>query len=168
MVRHPDEADLASNLTKRSQKSVIVAGPTAIGKTACAIEIARRFGGEIISADSMQVYKGMDIGTAKPSAGELAQVPHHLIGVIDPKTPDYSAAVWRAFAGVAIDDVRARGLVPVIAGGTGLYIHSLIYDLDFSGTGGDAELRAHYETLAENRAVYQITSKILCSQTSHS
>jgi tRNA dimethylallyltransferase len=152
MIRYDHEkaASSAPYPIGKNLKSVIVAGPTAIGKTACAIEIAQRFGGEIISADSMQVYKGMDVGTAKPSAKELASAPHHLIGVIDPKSEDYSVAVWHTLADAAIKDICDKQKLPIIAGGTGLYIHSLIYELDFSGSGGDASLRAHYESLAEN------------------
>ena len=104
--------------------TVFVIGPTAAGKSAVALALAARFGGEIVSADSAQVYRGMDIGTAKPDAATRAAIPHHLIDVIDP-TEAYSAARFRAEASVAVRDIRARGRVPIVAGGTMLYVKAL-------------------------------------------
>src|SRR5690349_12223488 len=99
-------------------------GPTASGKSALAIALAERFHGEIVTVDSAQVYRGMDIGTAKPSAAERARVPHHLIDIVDPTQP-YSAARFVRDATRAIDDIRARGKLPIVAGGTMLYFKAL-------------------------------------------
>ena len=104
--------------------AVLVLGPTAAGKSAVALALAARFGGEIVSADSAQVYRGMDIGTAKPDAATRARVPHHLIDLIDP-TEAYSAARFRLDALAAIAAIRARGRVPIVAGGTMLYVKAL-------------------------------------------
>ena len=111
-------------------KIIVVAGPTATGKTALALRLAQHYGGEIISADSMQVYKTLDIATAKPSKAELAAVPHHLIDILEP-TEEFSAYQFVAFAKTAIADITARGKLPVICGGTGLYIHSLLDGFSF-------------------------------------
>src|SRR6185437_16859102 len=100
---------------------VLLVGPTASGKSAVALALAQRFGGEIVTADSAQVYRGMDIGTAKPDAATRAAVPHHLLDLIEP-TEAYSAARFRDDALAAIDAIRARGRVPIVAGGTMLYV----------------------------------------------
>lgn len=106
-------------------KIVAVTGPTASGKTALAIELAKRFNGEIISCDSMQIYKGMDIGTAKPTADELASVPHHLIDILPADAP-YSCSDYVKDAERAIEDVSSRGKLPILCGGTGLYLDRLL------------------------------------------
>ena len=103
---------------------VLLMGPTASGKSALALALAQRFGGEIVSADSAQVYRGMDIGTAKPDAATRAAVPHHLLDLIDPTEP-YSAARFRDDALRAIAAIRSRGRVPIVAGGTMLYFKAL-------------------------------------------
>nr|WP_246429024.1 tRNA (adenosine(37)-N6)-dimethylallyltransferase MiaA [Pseudoxanthomonas broegbernensis] len=108
--------------------AIAVMGATASGKTAFAIELARRHGGEIVSVDSALVYRGLDIGAAKPDAAERAGVPHHLIDVRDPWQP-YSAAEFAADARAAIDGILARGRLPVLAGGTGLYFRALLHGL---------------------------------------
>ena len=127
---------------------IAVAGPTAVGKTKFAIEVARRFDGEVVSCDSMQLYKFMNIGRAKPDAEELAQVKHHLVDIIDPRVP-FSVAEYQQLAKAAIADVMSRGKVPVISGGTGLYLNSLIYDMDFSSNPGDLTYRKELEKIAE-------------------
>ena len=114
---------------KRKQLLVIV-GETASGKSALAMELAKKFDGEIISADSWAVYKGFDVGTAKPTPEEQAEVPHHLIDVADP-LEGYSAAVFKRQATEAIEDIQARGKLPILVGGTGLYIDSILYDYSF-------------------------------------
>jgi tRNA dimethylallyltransferase len=106
-------------------KVVIIGGPTASGKSALAVELAFRFNGEIINADSMQVYRGMDIGTAKPTAEERKGIPHHLIDVVDPDE-EFNAAVYRSLAVPAIREIASQGKVPFIIGGTGLYIKTLL------------------------------------------
>ncbi len=117
---------------------VVITGPTATGKTGLGIAMAKRFGGEVISADSMQLYKYMDIGTATPDAAEMDGVPHHLMSVIDPRE-DYSVSRYVEDAAACVDDVLARGKLPIIVGGTGLYIDSLLSGRGFMG--GDAAIR---------------------------
>ena len=110
---------------------LVIAGPTAVGKTEYSIRIAKALNGEIISADSMQLYRFMDIGSAKPTAEERAAVPHHLVDEVDPRFP-WSAAEYQKLAKKYISEVLQRGNLPVISGGTGLYVNSLLYDMDFS------------------------------------
>jgi tRNA dimethylallyltransferase len=107
---------------------IAVVGPTASGKSAAALQLAVERGGEIISCDSVQVYRGLDVGTAKPTAEERARVPHHLIDVVDPDEP-FSAARWAELADRAIAEVRARGREPIVVGGTGLYLRALRFGL---------------------------------------
>jgi tRNA dimethylallyltransferase len=107
---------------------IVICGPTGIGKTRAAIRLAQRFHGEIIGADSMQIYRRMDIGTAKPTPAEQRLVKHHMVDIVDPDTP-YDAARYAAEAGRVVKDLHARGVVPVVAGGTGLYLKALIYGL---------------------------------------
>jgi tRNA dimethylallyltransferase len=109
----------------------VISGPTATGKTALATQLAKRIGGEVVSADSMQVYKGMDIGTAKPSAAEMQGIPHHMIDIVEPDH-DYSVAEYQTGANKAIGDILQRGKTPVLTGGSGLYINAITYALDFS------------------------------------
>lgn len=116
---------------KKSRTVIFVAGPTAVGKTKYAIEIAKAFQGEIISADSMQIYKYMDIGSAKPSKEELAEAKHYLVDEIDPSV-EFSAAEYQLLAKKYIEKVFRENKTPIVSGGTGLYLNSLIYDMDFS------------------------------------
>ena len=125
-------------------KIAVIAGPTASGKTRLAVELALALGGEVVSADSMQIYKGMDIGTAKPTAAEMRGVKHHMIDVAEPDE-NWSAALWAEKAAECVYDISARGLLPIVAGGTGLYIDALISGGGFAGGGADAELRARLE-----------------------
>lgn len=126
---------------------VIICGPTAVGKTACSIAVARRIGGEIVSADSMQLYRYMNIGSAKPSKEELAAVPHHLVDAADPREA-FSAARYQKAAREAIREIFDRGRVPVISGGTGLYINALLYEMDFGAGPADLPFRREMEELA--------------------
>jgi len=140
------------------RRIIVICGPTAVGKTEYSIRIAKRIDGEIVSADSMQLYKFMNIGSAKPTAEELTQVPHHLVDAIDPREP-FSVAMYQSMAKSAIQDIFNRGKTPVISGGTGLYINSLIYEMDFSAPPGDLAYRKELEFLAEEKgreAVYRI------------
>ena len=107
---------------------VAVVGPTATGKTALGVALAEQFGGEVISADSMQIYRGMTIGTAAPTAAEMEGVPHHMIAVADP-AEQWSAARFCQAADACIQDILSRGKLPVLAGGTGLYLDALIEEL---------------------------------------
>ena len=131
-------------------KIVAICGPTAVGKTAYSIEIAKRFDGEIVSCDSMQLYKYMDIGSAKPSPDELNQVKHHLIGVVEPSEM-FSVAKYKELANDAIDDIISRGKLPIIAGGTGLYLDALLFDLDFAAAPSDDSLRDELYKIAEEK-----------------
>ena len=124
----------------------IICGPTASGKTAVAVELCLAVGGEVVSADSMQIYRGMDIGTAKPNAGETRGVPHHLLGIAEPGEV-YSVAAYREKAIEAIEDIFARGRNPVVCGGTGLYIDALTRPMGFSAQ-GDESVRGPLEEIA--------------------
>jgi tRNA dimethylallyltransferase len=126
------------------RKVVAIVGPTASGKTALGIALAEKFGGEILSADSRQIYRGMDIGTAKPTAAERGTIPHHLIDIRDPNE-DYTVADYQRDAFAAIDDVIARGKLPIIVGGTGLYVRAVVENLDIPKTVADPALRAEIE-----------------------
>ena len=127
---------------------IVLAGPTAVGKTELSLRLAEALDAEIISADSMQVYRGMDIGTAKASPEERARVPHHLIDVADP-SEDFSIARYVSLAGEALRQIHSRGKIPLIVGGTGFYIQALIKDLDFSEEKGESPLRETYRRIAE-------------------
>ncbi|MGC2872966.1 tRNA (adenosine(37)-N6)-dimethylallyltransferase MiaA [Ihubacter sp. rT4E-8] len=131
-----------------NREIIVICGPTAVGKTEYAIEVALAFNGEIVSCDSMQLYKYMDIGSAKPTVDERARVRHHLVDQIDPLKP-FSAAKYQQLAKEAIQDIFQRGKVPVIAGGTGLYLNALLYDMDFSTPPGDPSLRSALYMIAE-------------------
>lgn len=120
---------------------VAVVGPTASGKTALAVELAKALNGEVLSFDSMQLYKGMDVATAKPTADEMQGIPHHLIDVVDP-AETYSVARFQDDAARIIADIRARGKNVILVGGTGLYLDSFIENLQFLDTGDATEVRA--------------------------
>ncbi|WP_056969063.1 tRNA (adenosine(37)-N6)-dimethylallyltransferase MiaA [Lacticaseibacillus thailandensis] len=121
-------------------KIIMVAGPTAVGKTATGIQLAQDLAGEIINADAFQVYRGMDIGTAKPTATELAAVPHHLINILTPGEP-YSVAKFVQLAGQAINDIEQRGRIPILVGGTGFYLNALRLGLPLGTAGSSPERR---------------------------
>ena len=121
--------------TRRDVSAIIILGPTGSGKTGVSIEIAKVIDGEIISADSRAIYKGMDIGTAKPTTEEMDGVPHYGIDIVEPGER-FTVADWKQYAEAKIADIKARGKVPIIAGGTGLYIDALIYDYHFKGPTG--------------------------------
>lgn len=126
-------------------------GPTASGKSALALSLAESRGGEIVSADSRQVYRGMDVGTAKPTRGERARVPHHLIDVADPGER-YDVSRYQKDARAALDDVTARGKLAIVVGGTGLYVRALLDGLDLDAVPTDPELRARLESEAASGA----------------
>ena len=119
----------------RQRKIVVVCGPTASGKTALGVALARARNGEVVSADSMQLYRGMDIGTAKPTAEEMAGVPHHMLDVADPGE-DYSVARYVQDATACVEDILARGKLPIVVGGTGLYIDNLVAGRTFAPFSG--------------------------------
>lgn len=130
---------------RRQEKTIFVVGPTASGKSALALQLARRFDGEIVCADSRTVYKGMDIGTAKPSAQDQELVPHHLLDVVKPDQP-FTVAQFKELAEAAITDIMARGKVPIVVGGSGLYVDALLFNFTFRGK-ADAQLRHTLEQL---------------------
>ena len=127
-------------------KIIVIVGPTAVGKTALAIDVAKRFNGEVVSGDSQQVYRGLDIGTAKASPEELATVPHHLIDVRD-VTESYSAFDFVSEAKTAIEDIQNRGKLAIIAGGTGLYVQSLLEGYHLGGETPHEEILAYRASL---------------------
>ncbi|MBR3748272.1 MAG: tRNA (adenosine(37)-N6)-dimethylallyltransferase MiaA, partial [Firmicutes bacterium] len=121
-------------------KVLFLAGPTACGKTEYAIRLAQDYGGEIVSADSMQLYKYMDIGSAKPTPQERAAARHWLVDEIDPKTP-FNVSDYQKTARSYIAEIAGRGKLPIVSGGTGLYLNALLYDMDFSAPKGDDGFR---------------------------
>jgi tRNA dimethylallyltransferase len=129
---------------------VIIAGPTAVGKTSISIKLAKETNGEIISADSMQIYKYMDIGSAKISTKEMQGIPHYLIDIIDPKV-NFTVVEYKKAAEMYIEDISSRGKVPILVGGTGLYINSLIYNYNFTEADKDEEYRKELIILAEEK-----------------
>ena len=137
---------------------IVVAGPTASGKTSLAIQLAEKFGGEVVSADSMQIYKKLNIGTAKPTAEEQKKVPHHMIDILD-INENFSVVDYCTMAHGVIEDIYKRGKLPIVAGGTGLYIDSLVNDEEFSSASENRELREELTLLAAkegNEAVHKI------------
>ncbi|MCM3039191.1 tRNA (adenosine(37)-N6)-dimethylallyltransferase MiaA [Paenibacillus motobuensis] len=127
---------------------LVLVGPTAVGKTKLSIEIAKAFSCEIISGDSMQVYRGMDIGTAKIQSSEMEGIPHHLIDVLNPDEP-FSVAQFQDSCRQLIPEIGERGKLPFIVGGTGLYVESVCYEYQFTDTGADEEFRSQMQNLAD-------------------
>ena len=125
-------------------KILVVVGPTASGKTKLSVELALRHNGEVVSADSMQIYRTMDIGTAKPTVEEMKGVPHHMLDVADPDE-DFSVARYVEMAAACVDDILARGKLPILAGGTGLYIDSLLSGRTFAAFAPESPLRAQLQ-----------------------
>lgn len=122
-------------------KIAVIVGPTAIGKTAAAVSAAKLLNAEIVSADAIQVYRGLDIGSAKPTPEERQAIPHHLVDCIDTDSPGYSVAEFKRLASCAIEDIAGRGKLPMVVGGTGLYINALTFPLDFTSVPPDPDLR---------------------------
>ena len=146
-------------MQKKNRSIIIIAGPTAVGKTRYAIEIARAFQGEIISADSMQIYKYMDIGSAKPTQEEMAQAAHHLVDRIDPEEK-FSVAEYQTLAKNCIEKIFEAGKTPIVSGGTGLYLNSLIYDMDFSVMPRQVGFREELEKEAELYGVEHVHNRL--------
>ena len=124
----------------------MILGPTAGGKSDLAMELARRLGGELVSADSMQVYRGMDIGTAKPTADERAEIPHHALDLVDATEEGFTVAKWLRIADEAVDGILSRGKVPIVVGGTNLYIRAFLEGLD-EAPAADSAFRAALEAV---------------------
>ena len=129
---------------------IVLTGPTAVGKTALSIRLAGALKGEIISADSMQVYRHMDIGSAKVTKDEMEGVPHHLIDVLEPEE-EFNVAVFQQMAKKALEEIYSRGNIPIVAGGTGFYIQALLYDIHFEDDTGEGPLRKELRDLARQR-----------------
>ncbi len=131
-------------------KLLAVCGPTASGKTALAVECAKRLNGEIVSCDALLVYRGLDIGTAKPGIAERQGITHHLIDVADPRE-SFSVHDFERLALAAVRDIAARGKTPVLCGGTGFYMNAVLFQSGFGQTGGSESVRKKYETIAAER-----------------
>lgn len=138
---------------------VVLTGPTAVGKTALSIDLAKRINGEIVSADSIQVYKGMDIGSAKITKEEMDGVKHYLIDVLEP-TKDFNVATFKEMAVAAMEEIYSNGKIPIITGGTGFYIQAVLYDIDFTKTQADGSYRASLETFAKEHGVEALHDKL--------
>jgi len=139
---------------------IVITGPTASGKTALSVELAKRLDGEIVNADSMQIYKYMDIGTAKPDMEERQGIPHHLIDIVNPDE-SFSVARYCECAKEVIDDIHKRGKIPVMVGGTGLYVDSLVNNIQFSEIEPDEDYRMEMENLADQKGNQYIYNMLL-------
>lgn len=137
-------------MTNMKKPLIILTGPTAVGKTALSIGLAKALNGEIISADSMQVYRHMDIGSAKITKEEMEGIPHHLIDVLDPGE-EFNVTRFQSMAKAALEGIYERGHVPIVTGGTGFYIQALLYDIDFKENDGDGSIRRELEQLGEEK-----------------
>ena len=140
------------------QKVVVICGPTASGKTALSIELAKRINGEIVSADSMQIYDEMNIGTAKPDQEEMQGIKHYLIGNIKP-TNRYSVSEFKKDAITAIKEIISKGKMPIVVGGTGLYVNSLVYGIDYPEIQTNLEYRKELEKIVEEKGLQYLFEK---------
>ena len=136
-------------------KVIVIIGPTAVGKTALSIDLAKKINSEIISGDSMLIYKGFDIGTAKPSVAEQAGIKHHLIDVLEPNS-SFSVTEFKERAAELVDNINARGKIPVIAGGTGLYTKALLENYNFNKTSANEDYRLSLEQIAKEQGKEQL------------
>ena len=139
-------------------KVIVICGPTASGKTALSIELAKKINGEIVSADSMQIYKDMDIGTAKPTKQEMGEIKHYLLDFVSPEDR-YSVAQYKQDAKNAIKEIINKGKTPIIVGGTGLYVDSLIYEIEYNDIKLDEEYRKKLEKIAEEQGLEELYKK---------
>lgn len=132
------------------KKILVLAGPTAVGKTELSINLAKKLNGEIVSTDSMQIYRGMDIGSAKITKEEMQDVPHHMIDIVNPDE-SFSVSDYKIMAEKCIEDILRRGKLPILTGGTGLYINALTCNMDFTESEKDDEYRAYLDNLASEK-----------------
>jgi tRNA dimethylallyltransferase len=144
---------------KRQKPLIVILGPTAIGKTGLAIELAKSIDGEIIGADSRQIYRHMDIGTAKPSADERAQIPHHLIDIIEPDG-DLSLALYQKMTYETVDDIHERGKIPLLVGGTGQYLTAITEGWSIPEVPPNMDLRAELDEFAEKNGVQALYERL--------
>ena len=145
-------------------KVIVICGPTASGKTSLSVELAKKCNGEIISADSMQIYKDMNIGTAKVTQEEMQGIKHYMIDIVSP-TERYSVAEFKVQAEKAIEEILKKGKTPIIAGGTGLYVNSLIYNIQYNDIKIDEKYRKYLEERVEKESLqnlYEEAKKIDC------
>lgn len=142
----------------QKQKVIVIGGPTASGKTGLSIELAKKINGEIVSADSMQIYKEMDIGTAKPSKEEMQGIKHYMLSIIKPDKR-FSVAEYKLQAKKAIKEILEKGKVPIVIGGTGLYIETLIYEIEFPEIETDLEYRKELEKVVEEKGLQYLYNK---------
>ena len=142
----------------QKNKVIVICGPTASGKTALSIELAKKINGEIVSCDSMQIYKDMDIGTAKPNVEEMQGIKHYLIGYVSPEER-YSVADYKRDAKNAIREIIEKGKMPIVVGGTGLYIDSLIYEIEYQDIKLDEEYRKKLEEEAQKNGLEELYKK---------
>ena len=138
---------------------IILTGPTAVGKTKASIELAKKIGGEIISADSMQVYKYMDIGSAKIRSEEMQGVPHYLIDELEPDE-EFHVVRFQEMAKQAMEKIYANGHIPIVVGGTGFYIQALLYDIDFTESNEDSSYREELERLAKEKGAQYLHEEL--------
>ena len=143
---------------EEKHKVIVICGPTASGKTALSIELAKKINGEIVSADSMQIYKDMDIGTAKPTKQEMGEIKHYLLDFVSPEDR-YSVAQYKQDAKKAIKEIINKGKTPIIVGGTGLYVDSLIYEIEYNDIKLDEEYRKKLEKIAEEQGLEELYKK---------
>ena len=151
LAREP-RGDGSERRAPKIDKTLVILGPTGSGKTGVSIEIAKKIGGEVISADSRAIYKGMDIGTAKPTIEEMQGIPHYGLDLVKPGDR-FTVADWKAYTEDKIKDIKTRGKVPIIAGGTGLYIDALIYDYHFKGPTGNKIGDAEQKTCSDRKEI---------------
>ena len=137
---------------------LIIGGATGTGKSAIAVAVAKRINGEIVSADSMQIYRGLDVGTAKITPAETCGIPHYMIDVVDPQS-QFSAADYKRMATKVIEEIATKGFVPILCGGTGLYINAVLFDMSFSGE-YDADLRAQLKKESEEKGKTAMHEKL--------
>ena len=144
---------------KEKKKLIILTGPTAVGKTKLSLELAKKVGGEIISADSMQIYEMMDIGSAKIKKEEMQGIPHHLIDCISP-SQEFNVVIFQKMALNAMEEIEKRNKIPIIVGGTGFYIQSVLYQIDFTPNEDQGEVRKELETLALTKGKEYLHEKL--------
>lgn len=143
-----------------NRKGIIIAGPTSVGKTSLSVALAQELGGEIVSADSMQIYKDMNIGTAKVTKEEMQGIPHHLIDIVEPDK-SFSVSDYKSLAETSIDDIFSRNKVPIITGGTGLYFDSILFDMRFNDASPNTKYREELNEIIETKGKDVLYSLLL-------
>lgn len=155
----PDRNRKMKNVCDEKCPLIVLSGPTAVGKTKLSIALAKALGGEIVSADSMQVYRGMDIGSAKVTKEEMQGVPHHMIDILDP-WEEFSVAVFKEKCCQCLPGIYERGHIPIVTGGTGFYVQALLKDVDFAEDAQDGEVRTWLEAMAEEKGAAYLHERL--------